>query len=84
MSLKKRVGDDIDQDKVQKIFTSENQDHTKEYMAFIADTLVKYMELSKEMSPTLIFSLFYYKSRKAKEGGKLYCYPLYAFCLITI
>ncbi|TYS17153.1 PRD domain-containing protein [Rossellomorea vietnamensis] len=49
IAFNKRVGEDIDEDKVEKIFTLEDQDITKKFKTLIADIPMEYMELSEEI-----------------------------------
>jgi beta-glucoside operon transcriptional antiterminator len=49
IAFNKRVGEDIDQDKVEKIFTSEDKDITKKFKTLIAEIPMEYMELSEEI-----------------------------------
>ncbi|WP_409252861.1 BglG family transcription antiterminator LicT [Bacillus sp. SCS-153A] len=47
IAFNKKVGEDIDEEKVEKIFTLEDQDITKKFKTLIADIPMEYMELSE-------------------------------------
>ncbi|WP_223701172.1 BglG family transcription antiterminator LicT [Sutcliffiella deserti] len=49
LAFNKRVGEDIDEDKVEKIFTLEDQDITKKFKTLIADIPMEYMELTEDI-----------------------------------
>jgi beta-glucoside operon transcriptional antiterminator len=49
IAFNKRVGEDIDEEKAEKIFTLEDRDITNKFKTLIADIPMEYMELSEEI-----------------------------------
>ena len=49
IAFNKRVGEEIDEDKLEKIFTLEDQDITKKFKTLIAEIPIVYMELSEKI-----------------------------------
>ncbi|MBT2725314.1 BglG family transcription antiterminator LicT [Bacillus sp. ISL-46] len=49
IAFNKRVGDDIDEQLIDKIFTLENEDIMKKFKTLIADMPIEYMEISEKI-----------------------------------
>nr|WP_276561310.1 PRD domain-containing protein [Bacillus paramycoides] len=49
IAFKKRVGDDINEQQIDKIFILENEDIMKKFKTFISDMPIEYMELSEKI-----------------------------------
>lgn len=49
IAFNKRAGDEIDEEKVEKIFTLEDDDFTKRFKTLISDIPLEYMELSEKI-----------------------------------
>ncbi|QDP41961.1 BglG family transcription antiterminator LicT [Radiobacillus deserti] len=49
IAFNKRIGENIDKELIEKIFTLEDQDITKKFKTLIADIPVEYMELSEQI-----------------------------------
>lgn len=49
VAFNKRTGDEIDEEKIDKIFTLEDEDITKKFKTLIADIPIEYMELSERI-----------------------------------
>ncbi|MGG7618075.1 BglG family transcription antiterminator LicT [Bacillus coreaensis] len=49
VAFNKRTGDEIDEEKIDKIFTLEDEDITKKFKTLISDIPIEYMELSERI-----------------------------------
>ena len=49
IAFKKQVGEEVDQEQIDKIFTLENEDIMKKFKTLIADMPIEYMEISEKI-----------------------------------
>lgn len=79
VAFNKRIGDDIDEQQIDKFFTLENKDTMKKFKTLIADMPIEYMDISEKI-------IAYAKIKLGKKLERQYLYSFngsYSLCYYT-